>query len=76
MIDTHQKQLGNTLLKIADDLRGAMNADDFPVHVVIGKRRGSLDREKGRTRGAGEIAVRGRHPMSSNGKDEILIKCW
>jgi len=25
MIDTHQKQLGNTLWKIADDLRGAMN---------------------------------------------------
>lgn len=23
MIDTHQKQLGNTLLKIANDLRGA-----------------------------------------------------
>lgn len=23
MIDTHQKQLGNTLWKIADDLRGA-----------------------------------------------------
>jgi hypothetical protein len=29
MTETNQKQLGNTLWKIADDLRGAMNADDF-----------------------------------------------
>jgi len=29
MTDTNQKQLGNTLWKIADDLRGAMNAEDF-----------------------------------------------
>lgn len=29
MTDTHQKQPGNTLWKIAADLRGAMNADDF-----------------------------------------------
>ena len=26
MNDTNQKQLGNTLWKIADDLRGAMNS--------------------------------------------------
>jgi type I restriction enzyme M protein len=29
MTATNQKQLGSTLWKIADDLRGAMNADDF-----------------------------------------------
>jgi len=29
MNDTNQRQLGNTLWKIADDLRGAMDADDF-----------------------------------------------
>ena len=29
MTDTSQKQLGSTLWKIADDLRGAMDADDF-----------------------------------------------
>jgi type I restriction enzyme M protein len=28
MTATNQKQLGSTLWKIADDLRGAMNADD------------------------------------------------
>ena len=27
MTDTNQKQLGNTLWSIADQLRGAMNAD-------------------------------------------------
>ena len=34
MIDTNQKQLGNTLWKIADDLRGAMNADDFRDYML------------------------------------------
>ncbi len=34
MTDTHQKQLGNTLWKIADDLRGAMNADDFRDYML------------------------------------------
>jgi type I restriction enzyme M protein len=29
MTDTKQKQLGKTLWSIADQLRGAMNADDF-----------------------------------------------
>ena len=29
MTENDQKELGNTLWKIADDLRGAMNADDF-----------------------------------------------
>lgn len=29
MTDTNQKQLGNTLWSIADQLRGAMDADDF-----------------------------------------------
>jgi type I restriction enzyme M protein len=29
MTDTNQKQLGNTLWRIADQLRGAMNAEDF-----------------------------------------------
>ena len=29
MTDTNQKQLGTTLWKIADQLRGAMDADDF-----------------------------------------------
>jgi type I restriction enzyme M protein len=29
MSDTNQKQLGNTLWSIADQLRGAMDADDF-----------------------------------------------
>ena len=31
---TIQKQLGNTLWKIADDLRGAMNADDFRDYML------------------------------------------
>ncbi|MDA1055004.1 MAG: type I restriction-modification system subunit M [Planctomycetota bacterium] len=34
MTDTNQKQLGNTLWKIADDLRGAMNADDFRDYML------------------------------------------
>ncbi len=34
MNDTKQKQLGNTLWKIADDLRGAMNADDFRDYML------------------------------------------
>jgi type I restriction enzyme M protein len=29
MTDTNRKQLGNTLWSIADQLRGAMDADDF-----------------------------------------------
>ena len=29
MTDTNQKQLGKTLWNIADQLRGATNADDF-----------------------------------------------
>ena len=29
MTDTNQKQLGNTLWSIADQLRGAMDADDL-----------------------------------------------
>ena len=29
MIEQNQRQLGNTLWAIADQLRGAMNADDF-----------------------------------------------
>ena len=34
MTDTTQKQLGNTLWKIADQLRGAMNADDFRDYML------------------------------------------
>jgi type I restriction enzyme M protein len=34
MTDTSQKQLGNTLWRIADDLRGAMNADDFRDYML------------------------------------------
>jgi type I restriction enzyme M protein len=35
MRGTIQKQLGTTLWKIADELRGAMNADDFRYEVLI-----------------------------------------
>jgi type I restriction enzyme M protein len=31
---TNQKQLGNTRWKIADELRGAMNADDFRDYML------------------------------------------
>lgn len=34
MNDINQKQLGNTLWKIADDLRGAMNVDDFRDYML------------------------------------------
>jgi type I restriction enzyme M protein len=34
MTATEQNQLGNTLWKIADDLRGAMNADDFRDYML------------------------------------------
>lgn len=34
MTDTNQKQLGNTLWAIADQLRGAMNADDFRDYIL------------------------------------------
>ena len=34
MTDTMQKQLGATLWKIADQLRGAMNADDFRDYML------------------------------------------
>lgn len=33
MTDTNKKQLGNTLWSIADQLRGAMEADDFRNEV-------------------------------------------
>ena len=35
MSGTIQKQLGTTLWKIDDELRGAMNADDFCYEVLI-----------------------------------------
>lgn len=34
MTENNQTQLGNTLWKIADDLRGAMNADDFRDYML------------------------------------------
>lgn len=34
MTDTQQKELGKTLWSIADDLRGAMNADDFRDYML------------------------------------------
>ena len=34
MTDANQKQLGSTLWKIADELRGAMNADDFRDYML------------------------------------------
>lgn len=34
MNDTNQKQLGNTLWSIANDLRGAMDADDFRDYML------------------------------------------
>ena len=34
MNDTNQKQLGNILWAIADQLRGAMNADDFRDYML------------------------------------------
>ncbi len=34
MTDTNQKQLGTTLWKIADDLRGSMSADDFRDYML------------------------------------------
>ena len=34
MTDTNQKQLGNTLWSIADQVRGAMDADDFRDYML------------------------------------------
>jgi type I restriction enzyme M protein len=34
MTDTNQKQLGNTLWSIANELRGAMNANDFQDYIL------------------------------------------
>ena len=34
MTEANQKQLGNTLWSIADQLRGAMDADDFRDHTL------------------------------------------
>ena len=34
MTDTQHKELGKTLWSIADDLRGAMNADDFRDYML------------------------------------------
>src|SRR5688572_24562785 len=34
MTETNQKQLGNTLWSIADQLRGAMDADDFRDYML------------------------------------------
>src|SRR5687768_15666522 len=34
MTENDQKELGKTLWKIADDLRGAMNADDFRDYML------------------------------------------
>ncbi len=35
MTDTNQKQLGNTLWSIADQLRGAIDADDFQEEMLF-----------------------------------------
>ena len=34
MSNEDQKELGNTLWRIADDLRGSMNADDFRDYML------------------------------------------
>ena len=34
MTENNQRQLGNTLWAIADQLRGAMNADDFRDYML------------------------------------------
>ena len=34
MTDSNQKKLGNTLRSVADQLRGAMDADDFRDYVL------------------------------------------
>jgi len=34
MTENNHTQLGNTLWKIADELRGAMNADDFRDYML------------------------------------------
>lgn len=34
MTEINQKQLGNTLWSIADQLRGAMDADDFRDYML------------------------------------------
>jgi type I restriction enzyme M protein len=34
MTDTNQKKLGSTLWAIADQLRGAMDADDFRDYML------------------------------------------
>ena len=34
MSDTNQKKLGSTLWSIADQLRGAMDADDFRDYML------------------------------------------
>ena len=34
MTEQNQKQLGNTLWSIADQLRGAMDADDFRDYML------------------------------------------
>lgn len=35
MSGTNQRQLGNTLWKVADELRGTMNADNFRYKVLF-----------------------------------------
>ena len=43
MSDCSQQQLGNTLWAIADQLRGAMNADNLPDSGgLVGKHQGEI----------------------------------
>ena len=45
MTEQNQKQLGKTLWAIADQLRGAMNADDFRDYMLAFLNRPGFPRE-------------------------------
>jgi type I restriction enzyme M protein len=75
MTEANQKQLGNTLWSIADQLRGAMDADDFRDYMLSflflrylsDNYETAAKKELGRDYPA-QIDSSGRHPCSSGTK--------
>ena len=74
MTDTNQKQLGNTLWSIADQLRGAMNADDFRDYMLsfLFLRYLSDNYETGSEKGAGQRLPRAGGRQLSGAAEHLV----
>src|SRR5437764_15339917 len=73
MSEQDQKQLGKTLWAIADQLRGAMNADDFRDYMLsfLFLRYLSDNYEEAAQRELG-----GDYPLVSNGERRVPLAVW